>query len=104
MFNQNISGLFSLYVKRHMTYTTLTPDWILMNLTTGHTCDVNNNASVLSIDRSYHPFICESIISSFNYNFVSNELGDIQIQYFFGLIDIQDRCPNLYAELLALKP
>ena len=87
-----------------MTYTPLTYEWILMNLTTGHTCDQNNNATVVSIDRSYHPYICDSIISSFNYIFVIDELLNIQIQYAFNADDIQSRCPNTYAELIALKP
>lgn len=84
--------------------TTLTPDWILMNLTTGHTCDAGNNASIICADNSYHPFICESIIRSFYYNFIIDELLNIRIQYFFNADDISDSCPNTYNELISLKP
>lgn len=87
-----------------MSYTTLTPDWILMNLTTGHTCDANNNASIVCIDNSYHPFICESIVKSFYYSFVSDETENNRIQYFFNAEDIKDNCPNTYDELISLKP
>lgn len=87
-----------------MSYTPLTPDWILLNLTTGHTCDANNQASIVCVDNSSHPFICESIIRSFYYIFVVDETENNRIQYFFNVDDIRDNCPETYAELIALKP
>jgi hypothetical protein len=85
-----------------MAYTTLTPDWILMNLTTGHTCDVNNNASIRSINLDYHPLIIETLRSYDQISLIEND--NIEIQYSFNADNIQSRCPETYAELIALKP
>jgi hypothetical protein len=83
-----------------MAYITLTPEWILMNLTTGRTCNSNGIATLYTIHIDYSRLIdiaLESYIDSF---VVNDEIPEyLGIRYDFRLSEIKDRCPVLWQEL-----
>jgi len=87
----------------------VTHEWVLMNLSTDKSCDVNNQAIMYSSYIDYAKLIEDAInLAGIGYN--TEVYGDdtdpmyFYVQFTFNIDDIQYKYPNLYTELLALKP
>jgi hypothetical protein len=81
-----------------------TPDYVLMNFTTGHTRDLNDEITMYSINPHQTSAIAWTLQGSYTETFVidDEDLDFIASKYVFNIEIIRDSCPTFYNYLMSI--
>jgi len=83
-----------------MTKIVMTQEWILMNLTTGHTVTIDGDVTMYALSLS-HARLIDNTLRSFTDDCITDDTDPnfVGIMYYFNMNNIETKYPNFWQML-----